>query len=34
VLKVRHGQVQEIGIAIRSRTRTKQAARHLFANIP
>jgi CSLREA domain-containing protein len=34
VLKVRHGQVQEIGIAIRARTSTKQAARHLFANIP
>jgi CSLREA domain-containing protein len=34
VLKVRHGQVQEIGIAVRSRTRTLKAARHLFANIP
>jgi hypothetical protein len=34
VLKVRHGQVQEIGIAIRSRTRTEPAARHLFANMP
>jgi hypothetical protein len=34
VLKVRHGQVQEIGITIRARTRTKKAARHLFANIP
>jgi CSLREA domain-containing protein len=34
VLKVRHGQVQEIGIAVRSQTRTQKAARHLFANIP
>ena len=34
VLKVRHGQVQEIGIASKSLTRTLKSARHLFANIP
>jgi hypothetical protein len=34
VLKVRHGQVQEIGIAVLNRTRTKSAARKLFANLP
>jgi hypothetical protein len=34
VLKVRHGQVQEIGITVLSLTRTHAAARQLFANIP
>jgi CSLREA domain-containing protein len=34
VLKVRHGQVQEIGLATKSLTSTPSAARTLFANIP
>jgi uncharacterized protein YraI len=34
VLKVRHGQVQEIGIATKSLTSTLSAARKLFSHIP